>query len=263
MSHSRLTPIAMMLFVTAFVPVNTEAKNQGCCVLKKGCTTATKAVCNALGGSLQGVGSQICNDDKCSAGIGCASCFGGPYAGDPCEMPADCGESGLCLTNVTDRVPLGDLRKTDVQPLGDLVMREPVRQYAAKFVCGVPGPRQVDLANGQYRTIVNVHNPQLTRTIFVRLKIAAANPALEVGPITPFETLSVIADGAFQVDCPTILDRLNEPIFAEGFVVLQSPFELDVVAVYTAADPTGSDSVIGGSQAFAFHTERVPGRLVQ
>ncbi len=255
--------IALMLAATLLLAGSTQAKNQGCCVMKNGdCTTATKTICNNLGGALQGVGTQICNDNKCSAGVGCASCFGGPYAGDLCEVPADCGKGGLCLANVSDIPAVGDLRKTDVQPLDVLVQRFPIRQYAAKFVCGNPGPRQVDLANGQYRTLVNVHNPQLDRTIFVRLKVAVANPGLEVGPITPFETISVIADGAFQVDCPTILDRLNEAIFAEGFVVLQSPFEFDVVAVYTAADPAGSGA-IGGSQVRSMHTERVPGRVLE
>jgi hypothetical protein len=42
-------------------------------------------------------------------------------------------------------------------------------------------------------------------------------------------------DGAFEVDCREILQWLNLPPdqFATGFVVIESPVRLDVVAVYT------------------------------
>lgn len=49
-----------------------------------------------------------------------------------------------------------------------------------------------------------------------------------------------------------LLSAQNKSLLLKGFVVIESPLELDVVAVYTA----------GGAQVETLHTERVPARPV-
>jgi len=63
-----------------------------------------------------------------------------------------------------------------------------------------------------------------------------------------------------EIDCPEILRGTSatataQPRFAKGFVVLESPSELDVVVVYTAAGST--------RRVETMEVERVPKRLVQ
>ena len=131
-------------------------------------------------------------------------------------------------------------------------------EYAVKFICGVAGAtgRASGIAApGQYFTAINVHNP-FTRPVRFRWKIAIAPPGVRGGPISGFFDAILKPDQALEIDCPDIFRR--SPMQAEllkGFVVIVSPLELDVVAVYTA-QPKGS----GGVQTL--HTERVPARLV-
>jgi len=129
-------------------------------------------------------------------------------------------------------------------------------QYATKFVCGV-SPGSI-VAPGSYFTAINVHNPSVG-TVTYKKKFTVAAPG-KPGPIRwqPDQTLR--SDEALEIDCPEILRGTSatataQPRFAKGFVVLESPSELDVVVVYTAAGST--------RRVETMEVERVPKRLVQ
>jgi hypothetical protein len=110
-------------------------------------------------------------------------------------------------------------------------------QYAAKFVCGKTDAGIV--APGQYFTAINVHNPS-ERGIGFRKKFAIALPGERPGPVSTFFRAKLGPDEAFEIDCPDIFRRTNaKEGFLKGFVVIETPLELDVVAVYTAAGGTG------------------------
>jgi len=72
------------------------------------------------------------------------------------------------------------------------------------------------------------------------------------GNYTPFRLFS---DGGMRIDCPNIWRHLGmQPgTFIDGFAVIESTGELDVVAVYTAEGLQGVSSI---------HTERVPFRKI-
>ena len=125
-------------------------------------------------------------------------------------------------------------------------------QYAAKFICGRTDSGLA--APGQYFTIVNLHNPSPNRTVEFRKKFARALPGEKVGKITPFFQAALRADEAMGIDCPDIYQHTNIPqgTFIEGYVVIHTRMELDVVSVYTAGHP----------QVETLHTERVPFRSV-
>lgn len=131
-------------------------------------------------------------------------------------------------------------------------------QYAVKFVCGASnqtGPNSGITAPGRYFTAINIHNPTNAPLEF-RKKFAIALPGAE-GKITPWSNSRLGPDGALELDCPEILERIASPptVLAKGFAVLE-PFEpaheLDVVAVYTA----------GTERVETIDVERVSPRLV-
>jgi hypothetical protein len=140
----------------------------------------------------------------------------------------------------------------------------PTFEYAAKFVCGAAGSggsgtaAPAVVARGEYFTAINVHNPN-AQPVKLRKKFVIALPSeKQGGQISDFFHAGLIGDEAFEIDCSDILAHLRVPHgeFAKGFVVIQSPSELDVVGVYTtAATPTGTVST--------FEIERVPVREKQ
>ena len=109
-------------------------------------------------------------------------------------------------------------------------------QYAVKYVCGKSEAPVV--APGAYYTAINVHNPW-TKDVEFRKKFAIALPGEKQGPISKWFPTGLGPDGAYEIDCPDILKHLDTKGFTKGFVVIESRFELDVVAVYTAAGGTG------------------------
>ena len=131
-------------------------------------------------------------------------------------------------------------------------------EYAVKFVCGVAGANARSsgiVAPGQYFTAINVHNPSFTRPVRFRWKIAIALPGVRGGPISVFFDAVLKPDQALEIDCPDIFKRSPmQADFLKGFVVIASPLELDVVAVYTA-QPKGAAGVQ------TLDMERVPARL--
>jgi hypothetical protein len=132
-------------------------------------------------------------------------------------------------------------------------------RYSVKFVCGDPGGGgqpvpdvRLPLTRGRYHTAINVHNPSLEHAVvFVKkVAVASASPyegAQRPGKITPFVKAELHANEAFEIDCPEIAQVTGLPIgggnYIKGFVVIMSPSELDVVAVYTAR-PQGEDNQI-------------------
>jgi hypothetical protein len=124
-------------------------------------------------------------------------------------------------------------------------------QYAVKFVVG-PGKGDV-VAPGEYWTVVNIHNPSRRRVRF-RVKVAVGLPG-SPGPVSPFRTLRLGPDEAMEIDRKQILELAQAREFLKGFVVIESPTELDVVAVYTAAG--------GDDRVETLHTERVGARRVE
>jgi len=136
-------------------------------------------------------------------------------------------------------------------------------QYAAKFVCGPMTRVQLErehlgaqAAEGTYYTAVNVHNPTDRRAGF-RVKVAVARPDGKPGRISRFFDMVLGPDEALSIDCNEVARFLDLKYgeFIEGFVVIESDVELDVVAVYTAAGRDGTVQTL--------HTDRVPARLLQ
>jgi len=121
-------------------------------------------------------------------------------------------------------------------------------RYAVKFVCGDPVPEgtpdvESPLTRGRYHTAINVHNPSLDSDVeFVKkVAVASASPyegGQHPGKVTPFVRAGLKANEAFEIDCPEIAKVTELPIgggnYIKGFVVIMSPHELDVVAVYTS-----------------------------
>jgi hypothetical protein len=135
-------------------------------------------------------------------------------------------------------------------------------QYAVKVLCGPSERREGStksgagsdgrVAPGRYFTTVNIHNPS-ERPVTARFKVAVALPG-KPGPISRFVNFRLGSDAAISIDCTQLLDRLGVTSgFTDGFIVIESEAELDVVAVYTAAGATGKVETL--------KTERVPGRL--
>jgi len=112
-------------------------------------------------------------------------------------------------------------------------------EYAAKYVCG----KQTDsddprLARGHYRTTINVHNPNGEETHFFK-KLALSFPPKRqaAGKIFPIAIDQLDYDEALKVDCSearVALDPNMDQQYIEGYLVIQSPFSLDVDAVYSS-----------------------------
>jgi hypothetical protein len=125
-------------------------------------------------------------------------------------------------------------------------------QYAVKVVLGRSSGDVV--APGEYWTAVNVHNPWY-KTVYFRKKVAIALPGEQAGRVSPFFEAKLGPDEAFEIDRKDIFQHVGSDEFLKGFVVIESPAELDVVAVYTAA----------GREEFVetFHSERVAPRRME
>jgi hypothetical protein len=139
-------------------------------------------------------------------------------------------------------------------------------QYAVKLVQGSPPAltNQSVIAPGRYFTAINVHNPSTCKTLRFRWKVALADIAgRHVSRISAFQQASLRPDEALEIDAGDIskVILIPQPDFVKGFVVIESPCELDVVAVYTVLPAAGPASQPSG--VVAFHTERVPARTIE
>lgn len=131
-------------------------------------------------------------------------------------------------------------------------------QYAAKIVCGSiqKQSKQQPLPIGEYKTKINIHNPSRCDCVTFRWKVAVGFPHLEAGPVSDFSDATLCADEALEIDYTDIKRKVRGDMeHIEGWVVIESPIELDIVAVYgTTATKNGTVN--------AFHTERVQPRCL-
>jgi hypothetical protein len=114
-------------------------------------------------------------------------------------------------------------------------------------------PRELPLKPANYATDINVHNPQVKATVLWKKAVLSgwvgtAPGTTEVRTSEPeqvfgggtYLVVQLPPDGAFSVDCADIVKKLQPPgqptsaSFITGFVVINSPVELDVTAVYTS-----------------------------
>jgi hypothetical protein len=113
--------------------------------------------------------------------------------------------------------------------------------YSAKFLCGTL--TYIDPLSGQtvemeMTTAINVHNPTAAYVTIDKKAVQALPETQE--PPSPGSVVrkDITPDGAFEIDCADIktLLQLMPPVpdFLKGFVVIESPAEIDVVGVYTA-----------------------------
>jgi hypothetical protein len=77
-------------------------------------------------------------------------------------------------------------------------------QYAVKLICGKSDGKI--LAPGVYFTAVNVHNPTYTAVGF-RVKVAAALPGLQPGPISEFRDAKLGQMRPWKLTARTFLTR--------------------------------------------------------
>jgi hypothetical protein len=129
--------------------------------------------------------------------------------------------------------------------------------YRAKFVCGQPVGNT--LAPGRYFTVINVHNPiedASAEPIRFTMKFAVAPPPKQ-GHTQFSSSFDVASDDVREISCGEIIREANgvanlcSASFCEGFVVIESQAELDVTAIYTAANLNPPQ------QVRALHTARV------
>ena len=117
--------------------------------------------------------------------------------------------------------------------------------YTVKFTCvnevgpatvvGVEGPFEP----AAYRTAVNLHNPQGFPVDFTKKAVIARGQGLRRGQISKKVKETLLPDEALAVNCVNISELLKGPgqlgdqPVGDGFVIIESDVELDVVAVYT------------------------------
>jgi hypothetical protein len=121
--------------------------------------------------------------------------------------------------------------------------------YTVKFTCVEEvGPPEADFGGvpfvpAQYRTAVNIHNPQREGFEFRKKAVVALSQgSQERGIISEWQDEQLRSDEALDVDCLDIAKLLQgtQPV-GDGFVVIESRWPLDVVAVYTTTEGAGID----------------------
>lgn len=104
-------------------------------------------------------------------------------------------------------------------------------QYSTKLVCGNT-EKQNWVISGQYRGVVNIHNPSYKNVDF-RYKFARAEAGKD-GAISDFKDSKIGPDGAQYFGCDQVSKLLGMPQPFDGFFVIESREPLDVVAYYTS-----------------------------
>ena len=139
----------------------------------------------------------------------------------------------------------------------DHVELKKIYQYAVKVIQGkIKDDRKILPINpGIYYTSVNIHNPW-HKEIKYFVKVAVSGFNGESGPITAFSNHKLGPDATTEYDYigfGTLLNNL--PSFLEGFFVIESSVQLDVIGVYS-----GTDDKEGNFGSL--HLERVPARII-
>ncbi|MGH7799441.1 MAG: Kazal-type serine protease inhibitor domain protein [Thermodesulfobacteriota bacterium] len=122
-------------------------------------------------------------------------------------------------------------------------------QYSAKVLCSMLGTFSDGfLGEGVYRTVINIHNPTDKKVTFTRKFAVSRSLETPFGEfsVTPYKIAVIEADDSVVIDCFAVsnffcpIDGVCIDFTAiDGFLVIDSPVELDVVAVYTARPPDG------------------------
>jgi len=124
-------------------------------------------------------------------------------------------------------------------------------QYAVKTLCTLLGDTGFGdaLSPGRYRTVINIHNP-IEKKFEIARKFALAGGQGEpfgTFSVTPYKSLTLGPDQAIAFNCFDIagffcpINNVCVDFTAiDGFLVINSPTELDVVAIYTG-NPKGGE----------------------
>jgi len=123
------------------------------------------------------------------------------------------------------------------------------------------GANGAQVVRGLYATAINVHNPRFPNppddgTVAFAKKVAFALPWQKSGPVSSFERAILKPNHAFEVDCEEIAEIYQDlvprgtgtpppfPVFLKGFLVIMSPADLDVTAVYSSRPLDSGTSTI-------------------
>jgi hypothetical protein len=138
--------------------------------------------------------------------------------------------------------------------MSDASAQSGLKRYSVKFICG-----KADggiLAGGIYKTAINIQNPNHdpnSAPVEIRKRYSVALPGETSGGTTPFIAGNKLNPGeAYEIDCPDILKEVRqfcEASLCKGFATVEGTSDLEIVAVYSAGDPSG-----GSVQSI--HTER-------
>jgi hypothetical protein len=158
--------------------------------------------------------------------------------------------------------------------------------YSIKFVCGYQPELKIDpgvtfrepvVKPGNYATDININNPHARElalnkwiTVMVQGQEVLAREPESVGPRTK---LSMVLKpyNATMDDCNNLWRLLQMPMppppassLTIGYLVIQSPLELDIDAVYTAEVPYGisASGVQAEPTGISIDVERVGGKRV-
>ena len=124
-------------------------------------------------------------------------------------------------------------------------------QYAVKTVCALLGDIGFGdaMAPGRYRTLINIHNPTEKKIEVARKFALAGEPGEPLGAfsVSPYKAFTLGPDQAVAYNCFDIANFFC-PINGvcvdftaiDGFLVINSTEELDVVAVYSG-NPKGGE----------------------
>lgn len=140
-------------------------------------------------------------------------------------------------------------------------------RYAVKVAVGFAAtnqePTQHIVAPGAYFTAINVSNPSNCKAVTFTWRLSMANRVGTIPGTTSYPRKETLRPGlSVEIDNPDMFSYLQQP-FNKGFVIIDSPCELDIVAVYSCAPTTGAYPALKVGSVSAFHTERVPARIVR
>lgn len=128
-------------------------------------------------------------------------------------------------------------------------------QYAAKAACSLLATfGDIALAQGTYRTLINIGNPTDETVQFAVIPIVAGSlgapsggiggVVAKKGELAPHAALSIDCGTIAGFFCPTANGLCFDFAALDGFVKINSPIELDVVTIYTARPTTGEVSTM-------------------
>jgi len=110
--------------------------------------------------------------------------------------------------------------------------------YSVKFLLGEARSEDEGVKPANYLTAVNIHN-FLDESFAVKKKAVIAVPQEQPGIVSAYEEFRMGPNWAVEVDGADISDLLGLSFppssFIKGFVVIESPKPLNVVAVYTSS----------------------------